>query len=104
MKSCPTCGQSLPRHRPLGLKLGPSTTRLFAMVEKAGPHGIPTDVLYDRLYANDPNGGPLTGHKCLHVRIYLLNKKLRQKGKEIAAIDLSGRNGGAATYILRDVR
>lgn len=104
MKCCPTCGQSLPIVRKFGLKLGPSISRLLNIVQNAGPHGIPTDALFDRLYADDPDGGPLSGHKCLHTRIWLLNRKLRTKGKEIAAIDKSGNIGGAARYILRNVQ
>ena len=103
MKTCPCCGQSLPDERPLGLRLARSTTRLLELVIKAGKHGIPTDILFDRLYADDPNGGPETGIGCMQVRIWQLNRRLRTVGKEIRAIDNPGR-GGYGRYVLRNVR
>lgn len=84
---CPSCGQFLPPARPLGLRLSRGDEELLGHVRRAGVHGIPTQALFDRLYADDPDGGPLTGVKVLHVRVNTLNRRLRSVGKVIWARD-----------------
>ena len=77
MKVCPHCKQTLPNlDLPAGLILRHGQLKLFRIVAAAGPNGIPTDDLLVKLYADDPDGGPLTARTSLRVRIYALNSKL----------------------------
>lgn len=100
--TCPHCGQELPENRPLGLKLARSSKRLYTLVAKAGKHGIDIDVLFNRLYDDDPGGGPTSGVTCLYTRIWMLNRRLRTKGREIVGVG-HGR-GSEHRYVLRDVQ
>lgn len=84
-KTCPTCGQTLPAPKPHGLRLSAFRTRLFEIVRRAGPNGITTDDIVSVLYADHPDGGPMTAHKCVHVHVYNINKLLRTRGYEIKA-------------------
>lgn len=97
---CPHCHQTLPDEPVLhGIVLRPATKRLFDAVKRAGPNGIYPPDLFELLYQEDPNGGPETGMKCLHARIWLLNRRLRKIGKEISS--MRGRYGA---YVLRDYK
>jgi hypothetical protein len=106
-KTCPTCGQTLPRPRPHGLRLSPLRTRLFEIVQRAGDNGITTADIADMLYADHPDGGPQTAHKCIHVHVYNINKKLRPAGYEIKARNwgrLSDGDYSTGEYVYAKVR
>ncbi len=92
MKCCPTCGQTLPEPAPAGVRLSPLKTKIFERVRRAGPNGISTRDLWDLIYANDADGGPIS-LKVLAVHINQLNKQLRPLGKRIWA-----GQGGAASF------
>ena len=102
MSECPCCGQTLPPELPFGLKLAPQQQRLVERVRKAGRYGILSDVLFDFLYSDDPDGGPASGKVCLHTRIWQVNCKLREVGKVIRA-SRGGNIGGATNYVLKDL-
>lgn len=105
-KTCPTCGQTLPRPKPHGLRLSPLRTRLFEIVRRAGPEGIGTDDLMDMVYAQHPDGGPDSGRVCLRTHIFHINQQLRQKGYEIKARNwgrVSRGDFGCGTYVYQQV-
>lgn len=64
----------------LDIPLSHGDREIVEQVGKAGKHGITTDRLFDRLYGQDPNGGPDSGLKAVHARICALNKHLRPRG------------------------
>lgn len=99
MTCCPTCGQTLPE-KPLlpGTHLTPYQKRIFEIVARAGDNGIGSDDLFDKLYENDSDGGPLTGRKSLHVIIRALNRKLERHSMRVRAYP-NGRRA-AWNYVL----
>ncbi len=100
MTDCPCCGQTLPTDGPAGLKLTRSQRRIYDIIRKAGPNGITSDVIFDRLYRDDPDGGPDTQTKIISVFICSLNKKLPKFGQKIQSGDWGGRAPRFATYTL----
>ena len=100
-KTCPCCGQTLPPEMPFGLKFSRGEMRIVEMVRRAGPNGICSTDLFECLYANDPDGGPLTGKKCLQVRVWKINRKLKRVNKLIRAPH-AGR-GAPTNYVLKDL-
>lgn len=99
---CPTCGQTLPVERLLGLRFAAGETRLLDLIRRAGPHGMQTDHLFARLYGHDPNGGPASGMNIVRVRIYHMNLKLRPIGHEIACVERGG-PGIFGRYVFRQI-
>jgi hypothetical protein len=73
--------------------LPPTKQRIFEIVGRRP--GITAQELRDRVWADDPDGGPLTDTKCLHVHVAQLNVLLRPLG-----IMVRSRGGG---YCIRSV-
>jgi hypothetical protein len=70
--------------------------RLLEIVAAAGAHGINTVRLVERLYEDDPGGGPLG--RTYHTHVHNLNRKLQHEGWRIAC---DGRgHGRPGTYRL----
>lgn len=101
MSCCPQCGQTLPDKNGLVLGLTFGERAILAIVNAAGQHGISTTDLFDRLYADDPSGGPDSWLNVVHVRIHVLNKKLKAARKEIRSTG-HGRDG-PWNYVLRNL-
>lgn len=59
--------------------------RLVERVARADSAGIASDALLDYLYGDDPDGGPYTARKSMHVQISRINQHLRPYGLEIRA-------------------
>ena len=100
MKTCAACGQTLPSELP-GVALSAEQRRIVDRVRRAGPHGIHPEDLFDFIYRDDPDGGPETGIKTLHVRVMFINRKLKSIGKVIRS---GWRNGGSRPYVYRDLK
>lgn len=86
--TCPTCGstmvvQSHPRVL-LDVKLSPLEKSLMNVLVDVYPRGISRNALVDALYANDPNGGPLTALNLVSVYICRLRPKIQLHGWTIA--------------------
>lgn len=99
VKCCPTCGQTLPNPLPHNLKFRGIKDRILRVVHRSGVHGVRSDVLFDRVYGDDPNGGPLTGMKILAVHICKMNKDMKPFGLCIRSLTVG--RGGYGTYVLR---
>ena len=100
-KVCPCCGQTLPDAFPDGVHLSPIKRRIVERVRRAGKNGILTDDLFDFVYADDPDGGPLSGKICLQAHVWQINRRLRVIGKVIRAP--KGGNRRATSYVLKDL-
>lgn len=101
---CPACGQTLPPAFDIGIRFKPSAQQLVDIVWKAGKHGIATDQLFAKLYADDPDGGPLSGMKTVHTRICYINKRLMLKGYRIQGEHMGGNTPGInGMYMLKKV-
>jgi hypothetical protein len=72
---CSHCGQPIP---PKGLRLPPIKQRIYDAVKRRP--GITAQELRDWVWADDPDGGPLTDTKCLHTHVAQLNALLRPLG------------------------
>ena len=64
----------------------------------AHPHGATRAKLLNVLYADDPEGGPLSAVKCLHVRVSQLRRKLKPYGIYIMTADTGP--GGPCRYFV----
>lgn len=93
---CSACGQTMPpAPSDAPIHLGPVGSNLYARVQRAGPHGVRSDVLFDYLYGMDPNGGPLHGIKSMHSMICNVNKRLAKAGQRIVG---QGQMKGVKSY------
>ena len=74
-KTCSACGRVI---APTGLRLPPIKAQIYEVVRRRP--GITPTALRDIVWRLDPNGGPLTGIKCLHVHVAQLNQLLAPYG------------------------
>lgn len=98
MAECPCCGQTIPLDLPIGLTLRGKRLEIYNIVRRAGLHGITSDLIFERLYALDPNGGPDTGVRQISVMICHLNKRLASVGQRVQGGHTG--NGCFGTYRL----
>ena len=59
---------------------------MLDVVRRAGKHGIRSDLLFERVYGEDPNGGPETGVKVLAVHARQMNMVMKPKGWRIYSL------------------
>ena len=52
----------------------PLRSRILKALEPCGDDGLLADVLFDRVYHDDPDGGPLSGRQALAQMIKNMNK------------------------------
>jgi hypothetical protein len=71
---CEACGQPVLMRSELP-PLSPIKQRILEAVQRRP--GITTQALRDAVWWDDPDGGPLTDRKCLHVHVAQLNALLR---------------------------
>lgn len=98
---CKCCGQTLPAIEGVEIVLSAGLRNLVQTVRLAGPHGIDTNRLFDKLYDGDLDGGPLSGHKALHVRVHQVNKRLRPHGWRIVGNRTDSETGYGRYKLLR---
>jgi hypothetical protein len=98
---CPTCGQTFPPPFKMNWRAKRSVMLLIEAVYRAGPNGITSDKLYEKLYGDDPEGGPVSGIRSLHVRICHTNRRLREEGWLIVNCKGKGFAGVYGAYTLR---
>ena len=86
-KVCQCCGQTLPPE-PLalkGLKLNGNRLEIYKRVLKAGRHGVTSLSLFEMLYGDDPDGGPLSTRNIISVYVCQLNHRLVPLGQKIVS-------------------
>jgi hypothetical protein len=59
--------------------LSPQLFRIFGTAK----YGVTPAQLFDAIYADDPNGGPITGRRAVQVRRVNLNRKIASLGLRI---------------------
>ena len=64
--------------------LSPQLFEIFSIISRA-KFGVTPAHLFNLVYADDPNGGPLSGRKAVQVQRVNLNKKLAPLGLHIAS-------------------
>lgn len=74
--------------------------RILEIVRKAGKWGVSSELIRDRIYSDDSDGGPLTADNVICVQICILNRKLASFRKRIEP-----RAGykSQSPYILKDL-
>lgn len=82
VRHCPRCGSALPDEvaKEIG---GWSCRRLYQLVRDAGPEGIHTRDLADKLYSDRPDGGPSTANSCIKVMVWRINQRIAPMGVAI---------------------
>lgn len=85
----------------LGIRLSRGDQAIVEAVRKAGEHGIASDRLFEKLYSDDPDGGPETGIKSLHTRICVLNKKLRVTSYRVRGEKTGGHRANGQYFLIK---
>lgn len=98
MMDCPCCGQKLLGDIPASAlsaatDLRPVERRVVEALAQVYPKGLTRRQLADRVYANDPTGGPLSAERCIDVHLHYVRKKLSPLGW------MAGRTGNRAGYL-----
>jgi len=83
MSTCPCCGSTMKRV-PVDalrfLRASRAEVAVISILADAYPMWVPTSVIADRVYADDPNGGPLYADKSVAVRLNRLKGRLADLG------------------------
>lgn len=74
MKTCPTCGQEIPPESPAHI-LSRMQRKVYDLLAKAGRYGLNSDQLFEKMYADDEGGGPLSGKKSMYVIVRMMNRR-----------------------------
>jgi hypothetical protein len=75
---CPCCGGSGV------LRLTPLEFKVWDTLRRA-PDGLACSELTERVYADRPDGGPLSGTHCIWSHAFRVNRKLAAIGQRITA-------------------
>ena len=62
--------------------LSPQLFEIFLLISKA-KSGVTPEQLFQSIYGDDPNGGPLCGRKAIHVQRRNLNRRIAPLGLHI---------------------
>lgn len=75
-----------------GTHFTPYQWRIYEIVRRAGQNGIESSELFNLLYEEDSDGGPLTGRKSMYAIVRALNRDaLAHNGYTIRAFPNSRR-------------
>lgn len=76
---CEKCGHPLPSLE-VQLDLTKPQRRIFNALQRAGQAGLTRDQIIEKVYTDDPNGGPLTALNSICVQRWKMNKKMKPFG------------------------
>jgi hypothetical protein len=79
---CPQCRRPFP---PALIVTGTRRQRLVDIISNR-PDGIPIGDLVDQVYADDPDGGPVTAPRSVNVMIHKANAQLLAQGYQIKSM------------------
>lgn len=91
MANCPTCGRQLQGSMPIHLAaamMPPVMERIVLVLASAG--GLSRRELADRVYADDPDGGPDTAENCISSTINIYRGRLAATGWRIRSSSWTG--------------
>lgn len=105
MNTCSCCGQTLPDEDvPWNFFQG-NRRKIIERIRKAGKNGCTRQMIFNHLYADDPDGGPNWAHNIIAVYISQINKELRKRDVKMKIENIIGPKSGAgnqAIYALRE--
>lgn len=87
VECCEKCGHPLNDFE-VQIGLTPRQRDIFRALQKAGRRGLTISQLVEKVYGNDPDGGPLSAANVMHVSNIKMRKKLAKFGFKITS------NGG----------
>jgi len=73
-KRCPTCNQVTPLVR---FNIRNSMSKRIYEFVSTHPHGVTANDIFEMLWGDDPDGGPIEGTERVFIMINTLNQKLR---------------------------
>jgi len=73
--TCPCCFGTGQIEQQAPVPLARQQFQIFDIVRRS-QYGITTPAIADRLYADHPDGGPISGHKGVQTQIVQINRKL----------------------------
>jgi hypothetical protein len=96
---CPACGEPFEADRLAAAMdaLTPTQQRIFEAVRST--RAVNVDQIVDRVWRDDPGGGPLDAKGNISAQIFYANQRLKQFGFRISA----SHRGRGATYSLREI-
>jgi hypothetical protein len=98
VRTCPCCGHPLPSDDVVRAIKGRKRRKLYELVRDAGQLGISVRVLMDKLYADDPSGGP-HHHSVISVLAqHHINPVIAQFGLKLVC-----GSGGGRVYRLKEI-
>jgi len=83
VKVCACCGHPMPEYDALS-GLTQAQQRIFNVLEKVGQAGITRNDLFERIYGDDPDGGP-DSRNILNVQRTKMQRGLAKHGLRIVA-------------------
>jgi hypothetical protein len=88
LRCCPTCGRAFPPVVEVG---GKRRQAMFDYIA-SHPEGVTVWQILDAVYADDPNGGPMT-HNVVSVMKWFINVRLERLGMSARIVSVRGGPG-----------
>ena len=82
VKVCEACGHPVNDFE-IQLKLTPRQRDMYRALQKAGQRGLLIQELINKVYADEPDGGPMTANNVVQVQKMHMQKKLSAFGLQI---------------------
>lgn len=82
-RTCECCGRPIPEIEVMA-ELTRTQGRILLILDKAGTAGIHLAKLTDKLYEDDPDGGPLNAVSCIRTMRSKMEPVLKKFGMKIA--------------------
>lgn len=86
---CPCCGQALDSDLPAralsNAPLRPMQRRIIDVLSKTYPRGLSAVAIASRVYASDPDGGPMSADNAVSVHLHAARRIIRQYGWTVGA-------------------
>lgn len=87
--NCPCCGAEM--HTPgiaalRYVRVTPFQRKVLDVLINTFPKALSARQIADRVYADDPNGGPENSENCISVRLYAIRKAIKHLGWTAGAL------------------
>ena len=84
VKVCECCGRPIPEIDVMS-ELTRTQGKILLALDKAGRVGVPLRTLVDRIYGDDPNGGPINAISCMRTMRSRMEPVLNKFGMRISS-------------------